>query len=609
MRLDPISSRIQTNQVGKANKKEREEVAGPADSLVRGTSYSKESGPAQQFHKSQRQERRQRNLQYQDAKVAAHAAGAGSFMGTIGTMSLKYPDGRWNLKELAAQTLEKYGFASSFPQDVKDQVADIMAKTRPAEGVYVLPEDAKKPYVRDLRDKPFVSVDNGTLWTKMDPEVLKKDPEANVSSKDIDQLQFTEDLPNGDKKVYVSVSDVDAFVKKDSPLDKFMDVNTSSIYTPDKVFNLIPNELAEDLVSLNPREERLSNVCEYVVGPDGNIKQFDVYPALVKSRVKLDYSSTKALLDNEAGPSPAMQMAGPDVIADLKRQAEVSANLEKLEDRRGMVEIDRSESRIITENGNAVDVEFSTKNVATEVVENFMINSNSLISQYLQDHNMPTLERVLPAPDAKNWGKLRKLAQQNDYKLPNSPDSGSLSKFLGHVQKTDPEHADETIISAMKLVGRAEYQPVWPGEERPGHFMLGLENYMQSTASIRRGGDRVTSRLLKAVWEGKPCPYSREELQKFADNLNDKGRNLSKAERQVEKQVVATMLEKRVGETFDAVVTGVKDGRAWCRIGNPPVEGSLHARGNVEVGDKLTVKLTSTNVEKGWIDFDQIGNR
>lgn len=608
MKLDPVSSRIQTNQLGKAKPKGGPEPRGPEDSLVRSSSYTRESGPVERFNRSKKQERRERNLQYQDAKFAAHAAGSTTFMGTIGTMSLKYPDGRWDLKALAAKTLQSAGFATEFPADVKAQVADIMAKTRPAEGVYVLPDDAKKPYVRDMRDKPFVSIDNGTLWTKMDSEELAKNPEANVSSRDIDQLQFTEDLPDGSKKVFVAVSDLDAFVKKDSPIDRFMDVNTSSIYTPDKVFNLVPNELAEDLVSLNPREERLANVVEYTVSPEGNVKEFDIYPALVKSRVKLDYSSTAAFLNGETEASPAMRMAGPEVIADIKRQAEASASLEKSADRRGMVEVDRSEARIITENGNAVDVEFSKKNVATETVENFMINSNSLVSQYLRSKNLPTLERALPVPDDKNWNKIRNLAQQNGFSLPSKPDSGALSRYLNDVREADPEKADENIIAAMRLVGRAEYVAVWPGDELPGHFMLGLDNYMQSTASIRRGGDRVTSRLLKAAWENQESPYTRAELQTFADNLNAKGRELGKAERQVEKQVVATMLEKRVGETFDAVVTGVKGKKAWCRIGNPPIEGSLKTRGNVEIGDKLNVKLTSTDVEKGWIDFEQLSN-
>ena len=520
-------------------------------------------------------------------------------MGTIGVMSLKYPDGRWDLKALAAKAMENYRLATDYPQDVKDQVADIVAATRPPEGGYVMPEDAKKPWVKDYRDKPLVSIDNGTLWTEMDPAELAKNPEANVSSRDIDQLQTARRLDNGDIRVTVAVSDVDAFIKKDSPLDKFMDVNTSSVYTPDKVFNLIPPELAEDIASLNPREERLATVIEYTVTPEGKLKDEDVFQAIVKSRTKLDYDSVSAWMEGKEEASPAMKAQGQALLDDLNLQKQASQWIEK--GKTNDLEVDRTESRIVTENGNAVGIEYSKKGPANGIVENFMVSSNSVVSKFLRSKGYPTMERTLAPPE--KWGELQNLTKENGFNLPNKPDAGALSEYLAYYKKKDPEGYDDMAVSIFKLSGRGTYEAVAPTQEPPGQFFLGVKNYMQSTASIRRGGDRITPRMLKAALAGEPSPYSMGELSAFAENLNDKGRSLSKAERMAEKMVTATMLENRVGERFDAVVTGVKGKKKWCRIGNPPVEGSLFSRENVSVGDKLNVKLSKVNVEKGWIDF------
>jgi exoribonuclease II len=599
MKLDPLASRVQPSRIGKTPKKSSKGAQGPHDSVVRGQSQSAESGSINKLRQNSRQSRRERNLEYVDSKAQAHVAGSGSYLGTIGVMSLKYPDGRWDLKALAAKAMENYQLATDYPQDVKDQVADIVAATRPAEGGYVMPADADKPWVRDYRDKPLVSIDNGTLWTEMDPKELAKNPEANVSSRDIDQLQTAKKLDNGDIRVTVAVSDVDAFVKKDSPLDKFMDVNTSSVYTPDKVFNLIPPELAEDIASLNPREERLATVIEYTVTPEGKLKDEDVFQAIVKSRTKLDYDSVSAWMEGKAEASPAMKAQGEAMLADLNLQKQASQWIEK--GKTNDLEVDRSESRIITEDGNAVGVEYSKKGPANGIVENFMVSSNSVVSRFLRSKGYPTLERSLKPPE--KWDELQSLAKENGYTLPNKPDAGALSEYLAYYKEKNAEGYDDMAVSIFKLSGRGTYEAVGPNQEPPGQFFLGVKNYMQSTASIRRGGDRITPRMLKAALAGEPSPYTPGELAAFAENLNSKGRTLSKAERMAEKMVTATMLENRVGDRFDAVVTGTNGKKKWCRIGNPPVEGSLFTNDQVKVGDKLSVKLSKVNVEKGWIDF------
>ena len=530
-----------------------------------------------------------------------NAAGQAGLAGSIATASLHYPDGRWDLKALADKAMIDGKLAIDYPADVKNQVADIMKEIRPAPGVYVLPKDASNPWVRDLRSEHFVSIDNGKLWTQMDPAELAKDPEANMSSKDLDQIQgMPVKLPNGDIRMKIAVSDIDAFVKKGTPLDKFMDVNGSSVYTADKIYNLIPKELAEDVISLNPREDRFATVVEFTITPDGKTKDEDVYQAIVNSRAKLDYESVGAWLEGKAEPSPAMLQDG-QILESLKLQDEAAKRLKAARHESGALDFESTEVKISVKDGNAVGFTKSEKNSATELVENCMVTSNSVMDRFLRSKGMDTLERVVVPPE--KWDQIQQLAAEHGSKLPSQPDGPALRKFLDQQKAANPDDFGNLSFSVIKLIGRGEYQAVSAKEEPPGHFGLGVKNYTQCTASIRRGGDRIAGRQLKAALAGKPSAYSLSEMSNFAENVTTKEQTTKKVERSIEKSVIATMLEKRIGEQFDAVVSGVKGDKVWIKIGDPPVEGSLQGGGKAKVGDKVHVELKSVNVERGFIDF------
>lgn len=607
-RFSPHAGQIRPKSDSPAGVRRQEESGLPQDGLA-GSYRSSEPtlrpnqfGAASKANKSREQQHR--NFDRQNHFVASQLAGSGSLQGSIGLASLKHEDGRWDLGALATKALKQYNLATDYPADVKQQVADIMAKIRPTPGEYVLPDAARQPWVRDYTDKPMMSVDNGTLWTKTDPDQLEKDPFANVASRDLDQLQMAERLPDGNIRVTVAVSDIGAFVPKDSPLDRFMEENTASVYTADKVFNLVPPELAEDVVSLNPGEDRFATMIEFTVTPNGEVKDKDVFQAVVKSQAKLDYSSVGAWLDGKAEPSPGMLSGGGAHLDNLKLQAEASAWLEKAQQMKGALEFDSTETRIITEKGNAIGVEESEKNKATEMVENFMVNSNSIMSEFLAAKGFGTMERVVKPPE--KWDRIQALAKEYKSSLPSEPSAKALAGFLQDQKgKLSEDEYRELSISCIKLIGRGEYQAVGPNDTPPGHFALGVERYAQTTASIRRGGDRVQGHQLRAALSGQASPYTPSELQKMAENLNEKAQQIKKAERMAEKMTFGTMLEPQIGKMFSGVVTGGKNGKFWVRIGDPPVEGSLQARGNPQVGQKVNVILRKVDVPQGHIDFQQ----
>lgn len=544
-----------------------------------------------------------RSRQWRDAGSYAsiQTAGQAGLAGSIATAQLHYPDGRWNLKALADKFMVDAGMAIDYPPEVMAQTEAIMKEIRPAPGVYNLPEDAKAPWVRDLTAEHALSIDNGHLWTELDPKELEKNPEANVTSRDLDQIQFKpEKLPNGNIRWKIGVSDVDAFIKKDSPIDQFMDVNGSSIYTPDKIYNLIPPALAEDVISLNPRENRFATVAEFEVTPEGKLVNEDVYQAIVHSRAKLDYASVGAWLDGEAPPSPGMLQDG-EIIESLQLQEEVRQRLKIAKEARGALDFESNEVNIVTENGDAVGFKKGLKNKATELVELGMTTFNQVMSRKIRSMGLSTLERVVVPPE--KWDRIQELASEYGTRLPAQPDGKALAEFLAEQKEANPNGYQDLSFSVIKLIGRGEYMAVGPQDPLPGHFGLGVKNYSQATASIRRGGDRIAARQLKAGLAGEKSPYSATELNSFAENVTQKEQATKKVERAIEKSVIATMLEKRIGEEFDGVVSGVKGDKAWVRISNPPVEGSLGGGGKFKVGQKFRVELKSVNVEKGWIDF------
>jgi exoribonuclease-2 len=200
------------------------------------------------------------------------------------------------------------------------------------------------------------------------------------------------------------------------------------------------------------------------------------------------------------------------------------------------------------------------------------------------------------------------LALLHDFKLPNEPDSKALAQFLTKAKAADRLRYPDLSLSVIKLLGPGEYVVEPPGTIVAGHFGLAVRDYAHSTAPNRRYPDLITQRLLKAaIAAEKPASYTIDELKALAKHCTEMEDSIKKVERQVMKSAAALLLESRIGESFDAFVTGASEKGTWVRVANPPVEGRL-ANGlkGLDVGHRLRVKLVSTNVERGFIDFERL---
>ena len=231
-----------------------------------------------------------------------------------------------------------------------------------------------------------------------------------------------------------------------------------------------------------------------------------------------------------------------------------------------------------------------------------MIAVNGVTATYLAAKKFPSLRRVLRSPE--RWDRLVKLASGLDERLPDKPDAVALEAFLARRRKADPEKFTDLSLAVVKLIGRGEYALDLPGGEPPGHFALAVRDYTHSTAPNRRFPDLITQRLLKAAMAGAPLPYTIPELAELAKRCTEREDDATKVERRMRKSAAALLLSGRIGESFDAIVTGASDKGTWVRLFQPPAEGRLE-RGfqGLDVGDRVHVELVNTDVERGFIDF------
>jgi VacB/RNase II family 3'-5' exoribonuclease len=476
------------------------------------------------------------------------------------------------LKRVARQAMLDRGLLPEFSAAALDQARSITT-----------PATESGPQIRDLRDRLWASIDND-------------------ESRDLDQLSVAEPLADGAVKILVAIADVDAIVHRGSPIDDHARRNTSSVYTVPQVFPMLPEKLSTDLTSLVQDEDRLAIVIEMTVNPDATLGASQPYRAAVRNRAKLAYNGVGAWLAGSA-PAPARLAAVPGLDQQLRVQDQVAQALRALRHDRGALTLETIEARPVFDGELLRDLKPELKNKAGELIEDFMIAANGATARYLASHGAPSLRRVLRSP--KNWSRIVALAADLGDTLPPAPSALALNRFLAERRRADPERFADLSLCVIKLLGRGEYVLNLPGEEVPGHFGLAVDDYTHSTAPNRRYPDLVTQRLLKAVLMGRSLDYSTDELRALAAHCTMQEDNAAKVERQVGKSAAALLLAPRIGQRFDAIVTGAADKGTWARISSPTVEGRV-VRGfkGLEVGDRVQVKLLRTDVERGYIDFE-----
>lgn len=438
--------------------------------------------------------------------------------------------------------------------------------------------------VRDLTD---------LLWCSID----------NEDSRDLDQLTVAETMPGDKVKILVAVADVDALVEDGSAIDAHARHNTTSVYTAAKIFPMLPEQLSTNLTSLNVHEDRLAIVVEMVVGADGSLQDSNIYRARVRNQAQLAYNSVAAWLEGGNMPEAIATVNG--LGENLRVQNKAAQSLKNLRHLNGALSLETIEARPIFVGDAIRDLQVEEKNRAKELIEDFMIAANGVTARYLSSRKFPSIRRVVRTP--KRWDRIVEIARDRQFILPANPDSKALEEFLTKQKAADPLGFPDLSLAVIKLLGTGEYIAEFINSQALGHFGLAVKDYAHSTAPNRRYPDLITQRLLKAAIEGKSSPYSIDELSVLAKHFTEEEDTANKVERQVAKSAAALLLESRIGEQFDAIVTGASEKGTWARLLNVPVEGKVvHGFEGLDVGDRIRVQLVSTDVERGYIDLRKV---
>jgi exoribonuclease-2 len=438
---------------------------------------------------------------------------------------------------------------------------------------------------RDLRDLPWSSIDN-------------------EESKDLDQVEWAEQLADGSIRILLGIADVAAYVAKDSAIDRHAATNTTSLYTGVKTFHMLPKALSTQRTSLLEGEERLAVVTEMVVRRDGTLDDGRtlVYPARVKNHAKLVYERVGAWLEGAGSGEPPNET----IAIQLRLHDEATRRLREVRQEHGALDLETIEARTVAKDGHVVDLELVHKNRARDLVEDMMIAANGATARFLEQRGYSSIRRVVEAPH--RWPRIVEIAAAHGTKLPPEPDVHALGNFVAAQRKRlDREAFGDLSLTIVKLLGAGEYRLQRATDPDTGHFGLAVDDYMHSTAPNRRYPDLVTQRILKAAAAEQRSPYSDDELAEIAHHCTDRENEARKVERTMRKVAAAALMSHRIGDEFPAIVTGVKGDNVYVRLLRPPVEGKVVDKfGGLDVGDRIRVRLVDTIVDKGFVDFVRV---
>jgi exoribonuclease-2 len=480
-----------------------------------------------------------------------------------------------DLHAIAYRAMTEAGFAPTFtPQAISE--SENLSDNLP------LPV---APATRDLRH---------LLWSSID----------NIESRDLDQIEYAEQLADGIIRLLIGIADVDAMAAKDSAIDQHAAQNTTTVYTGVETFSMLPEHLSTDLTSLLGGVDRLAIVFDLHVDNDGQVQTADVYHALVQNRARLDYETIGPWLEGSASlPDEVAGTAGLE--EQLRLQDEAAERLGEMRKRSGALDFETIEANPVTLNGDVIDLELQQKTRARYLIENFMIAANTAIASYLHTKGLPSIQRVVRTP--KRWDKIVDIAHSLNDTLPDEPNTLALANFLERQKAANPEGYADLSLAIVKLLGPSEYTLVTADATPQGHFGLAVREYTHSTAPNRRFADLVIQRQVKAMIAKAPVPYSNDDLMAIARHCTERASAARKVERVMRKVIAATLLRERIGDTFAAIVTGVTPKGTFARLIDPPAEGRIvRGEAGLDVGDKIEVRLLATEPERGFIDFEAI---
>ncbi len=486
-----------------------------------------------------------------------------------------------------------HGIPNEWPADALAE-----ARTWSAE----VPEKAKEGR-EDLRSVPLVTIDG-------------------ADAKDFDDAVFCE--PQGDGwRLLVAIADVSYYVRPDSPLDREARGRGTSVYFPDRVVPMLPEELSNGLCSLKPHVDRLCLVCEMQVSRSGEVTRSRFYDAVMRSAARLTYTDAAALLvaARPRGPQAELKPA----LQHLNAVYEAFASVRK---QRGAIDFDLPEAKIeLDERGQVKSVRAVERLVTHKIIEECMIAANVEAAKRIHKGKIPGLYRIHEGPDEGKLEELVLFLRTFGHKLtPSKVSPKEINRILASVSGKPEEELVETVV--LRSMMQARYQP-----GNVGHFGLALGAYAHFTSPIRRYPDLLVHRAIKWLNDkrsAKGFRYALPEMEQLGEHCSQTERRADAATREVAERLKCVYLKERVGETFDVVISSVVAFGLFVRLAEIQADGLVHVTalprdyyhrdptGTTLKGERsgreyrltesIKVRLAGVNVEERKIDFVPVEN-
>lgn len=446
-------------------------------------------------------------------------------------------------------------------------------------------------------------------------------------AKDLDDAVNVERLENGHYKLGVHIADVGYYVREGSELDKEAYDRGCSVYLVDRVIPMLPHRLSNGICSLNPQVDRLTMSCEMEFNEHMKVVKHDVFTSVIRTKERMTYSNVRKIVEDE---DPELLERYSPLIEDFRLMKELAMKLRDARMRRGAVDFDFEESKIIVdENGKAVDIVKRERSVAEQIIEEFMLAANETVAEHFHWLKVPFLYRIHEDPDPEKLQNFMAFAANFGYHVKgrgNSVHPRALQSLLEDIQGTK----EQTVISTMMLrsMKQAKYDA-----ESTGHFGLAAEYYSHFTSPIRRYPDLVIHRVMREVIENggalsqKRHDYLSSRMPDIAQQSSERERVAVEAERDTEQLKKAEYMQDKVGEEFEAMISSVTSFGMFIELENT-VEGLIRLSALSDdyyhfdeahmaligertskvfrIGDEVKIRVAKVNMDDHTIDFELV---
>ena len=460
-----------------------------------------------------------------------------------------------------------------------------------------VPADAAARGRADLRDLPLVTIDG-------------------ADAKDFDDAVHSAPRPGG-WKLTVAIADVSHYVAPGSALDREASLRGTSVYFPGRVVPMLPERLSNGICSLNPEVDRLCLACEMHVDRRGRVTRAFFRDAVMRSRARLTYEEVEAAVFDR---DPGARRRLADLVPHLEALREVHAALRQARRRRGAVDLEIGEPRIVlARDGDVSHVEPAPRLDSHRLIEECMLAANVAAARRLARGRVPFLYRVHPLPDEEGLRELGSFLGRA--RIDFEPGETLRPAAFAEAAERAAGRPDTEILhlALLRAMAKAVYQP-----GNSGHFGLALERYTHFTSPIRRYPDLLVHRALKG-----DAGSTREEMAALGRSTSAAERRAEEASRDAVSRLVCQHLRSRVGEVFTGRITGVASFGAFVRLDGLQVDGLAHVRSlggdwyrfdrvgrflegestgrRFALGDEMTVRLTGADPDERRVHLEPIG--